>query len=67
MKPKKSISSSWTRPEAEEANMKASIKSVIVAIALVSLWLVDFSPEIPFVPVFVADADSRFDAPLDTG
>ena len=44
--------------------MKSFTKSIIVAIALVSLWLVDFSPEIPFKPVFVANAEAVVGRPL---
>jgi hypothetical protein len=44
--------------------MKSFTKSIIVAIALVSLWLVDFSPEIPFLPVIVTDAEAVIGRPL---
>ena len=44
--------------------MKSFTKSIIVAIALVSLWLVDFSPESPFKPVFVANAEAVVGRPL---
>lgn len=44
--------------------MKTLIKSVFFAIALVSLWLVDFSPDIPFQPVLVGDAGAVVGRPL---
>ena len=36
--------------------MKALVKSMAIAVTLAGLWLIDLSPEIPFTPVFVADA-----------
>lgn len=44
--------------------MKNSVKSIFVAIALVSLWLVDFPPEVPFSPVIVGDAEAVVGRPL---
>lgn len=59
----RSTSSSWTRPETEEETKKSFTKSVFVAIALVSLWLVDFSPDLPFKPVLVGDAEAVIGRP----
>jgi hypothetical protein len=44
--------------------MKKLMKIMFTAVLLASLWLVDFSPEAPFVPVFVSDAGAVVGRPL---
>lgn len=44
--------------------MKNTFKNIFVLIALAGLWSMDFSPEIPFVPVFMADAEAVVGRPL---
>lgn len=44
--------------------MKKLINTVLVTIAMTSLWMMDFSPEMPFVPVFVGDAGAVVGRPL---
>ena len=38
--------------------MKIIVKTLTVSLAFASLWLADLSPDIPFVPVFVSDAQA---------
>ena len=44
--------------------MKNTLKTIFVVIALAGLWSMDFSPEIPFAPVLVADAEAIVGRPL---
>lgn len=44
--------------------MKNTFKPIFIVIALAGLWSMDFSPGIPFVPVFVADAEAIVGRPL---
>lgn len=44
--------------------MKKISTQILVAVALTGLWLMDFSPEAPFTPVFVADAHAVVGRPL---
>jgi len=44
--------------------MKKISTQLLVAVTLTGLWLMDFSPEAPFVPVFVGDAQAIIGAPL---
>ena len=44
--------------------MKKLINTVLVAIAMTCLWMMDFSPEIPFEPVLVGDAEAVVGRPL---
>ena len=44
--------------------MKNTLKNIFVVIALAGLWSMDFSPEVPFVPVFMADAEAVVGRPL---
>lgn len=43
--------------------MRTLTKSVITAIAFACLWSMDFSPEIPFAPVLVGDAEAVIGRP----
>lgn len=44
--------------------MKTLIKTLTLSAALAGLWLADLSPEAPFLPVFVADAQAIIGRPL---
>ena len=44
--------------------MKQFTKPLFFALAFAGLWLVDFSPEAPFAPVLVGDADAIVGRPL---
>lgn len=44
--------------------MKTLIKTLTLSAALAGLWLADLSPEAPFLPVFVADAEAIIGRPL---
>lgn len=44
--------------------MKKISTQILVAVALTGLWLMDFSPEAPFTPVFVGDAKAVVGRPL---
>ena len=44
--------------------MKTIFKPVLIALALTVLWSMDFSPDAPFEPVFVGDAQAIVGRPL---
>jgi hypothetical protein len=44
--------------------MKNLIKTLTVSLALAGLWLADLSPEVPFLPVIVADAEAIIGRPV---
>ncbi len=44
--------------------MKRLTKTLFTALALAALWLVDFSPEVPFLPVIAGDAGAVIGRPL---
>ena len=44
--------------------MKKVTQTLFFAIAMAGLWLADFSPELPFFPVFVGDAGAVIGRPL---
>ena len=44
--------------------MKRMTKSLFIAITFAGLWLVDFAPEAPFMPVIVSDAGAIVGRPL---
>jgi len=44
--------------------MKRLTKSLVFAVTFAGLWLADFSPEIPLIPVLVGDAGAIVGRPL---
>lgn len=44
--------------------MKTLIKTLSFAVAMAGLWLMDLSPEAPFLPVIVADAEAVIGRPV---
>lgn len=44
--------------------MKKAFTQILTIVALTGLWLMDFSTEAPFTPVFVGDAEAVIGAPL---
>ena len=44
--------------------MKTLIKTLSFSVAMAGLWLMDLSPEAPFLPVIVADAEAVIGRPV---